>query len=366
MQRSVESRFRQYVLISFSSDIHYPHAPIRQPSGHAFVLRRFDTGAISLTTMFRAAFPTAPEDYEKVEASWVKANYDSYGANGTGRDAASKLRLAGTWIHPDVALTLAPHYSLEHVIEPLTTVHPDPSQEYRRSTKPQSPHVNANTNPSPSKAGPRIEVNAPPASPSPASGPAAKRRKESSPVVAAPIPAESLPPPRRSGRTSISPAPQVARPPRSKGTRTTRGQVKPASVNGRVSTRLTPAESDHAPPAEDAEGDDIAEVPGPDMSQDIAEQKEMIAKLKAERDAKASSTKFPPAEPIVKTESQASKRSREEEEKPLQFNFKEPDEENAVVVRPIASNSRLSLDLEPQQKSAAWGALWFAAGLAAA
>ena len=317
--------------------------------------------------MFRAAFPTAPEDAEKVEASWVKANFDSYGANGTGRDSTSKLRLAGTWIHPDVARTLATNYSLEHVVEPLAGASPDPSQEYRRSTKPQSPHVNAN--PSPTKGGPRIEVNAPPSSPTPASQPAAKRRKESSPVTAAPIPpVEALPPPRRSGRNSVSPAPQAVRPPRSKGTRTTRSQAKPPSVNGRISTRLTPAESDHAPPAEDEEGDDIAEVPGPDMKQDIAEQKEMIAKLKAERDAKeAVPSKAPSAEPIAKTDSQSSKRGREDEdEKPLQFQFKEREAEDAVAVRPIASNRRLSLDLEPQQKSAAWGALWFAAGLAAA
>ncbi|THH10306.1 hypothetical protein EW145_g1418 [Phellinidium pouzarii] len=346
--------------------------------GHAFVLRRFDTGAVSLTTMFRAAFPSAPDEAEKTESSWVKANFDSYGANGgVGKDI---LRLAGTWVRPDVAATIAPLYSLDYVISPLVNAAPDPRQEYRRSTKPTSPNGNS----SPLKAtNPRIEVDSPP-SPSPAAGPApTKRRKESSPVITSPTKAsaETLPVPRRSGRTA-SPAPisttsqttaTVSSTTRTSRVKTskTRAFVKPPST-GKPSNRLTPVESDHAHNDDDG-SDDVAEVPGPNMHEDIAEQKELIAKLKAERaerqeraaEAAANAANIS-AVPLQQSDSQSSKRSREEEDQPLKFKFRKPDAQNPVVNRQIKSNKRLSLDLEPQQKSAAWGALWFAAGLAAA
>ncbi|KAJ3484474.1 hypothetical protein NLJ89_g11976 [Agrocybe chaxingu] len=55
-------------------------------SGHAFILRRFDTGAVSLTTMFRAAFPNASDYEEKVEIQWVKEHHDLSGNNGSTKD----------------------------------------------------------------------------------------------------------------------------------------------------------------------------------------------------------------------------------------------------------------------------------------
>lgn len=38
---------------------------------HAFILRRYDTGAISVTTMYKAAFPTASQEEEDREMRWV-------------------------------------------------------------------------------------------------------------------------------------------------------------------------------------------------------------------------------------------------------------------------------------------------------
>lgn len=111
---------------------------------------------------------------------------------------------------------------------------------------------------------------------------------------------------------------------------------------------LTPNEE------EEEEEEEAADVPGPDMHQDIAEQQAIIARLKAERAAKEAGS------------SQIVKRDRDENEEQLQFQFREPEEQNAVATRVVRSNKRLQLNLEPQQKSAAWGALWFAAGLAAA
>ncbi|KAH8117707.1 hypothetical protein DFH11DRAFT_853462 [Phellopilus nigrolimitatus] len=333
------------------------------------------------------AFPSATEEAEKIEASWVKSNFDSYGANGgPGRD---NLRLAGTWVRPEIAATIAPMYSLDHVISPLVNAEPQPGQQYRRSTKPASPQVNGNASPTKATTNPRFEVTAPPplfAPPSPtlAAGPGpTKRRKESLPVTTSPTkpPAETLPPPRRSGRT-VSPAPmppavsqQTA--PATRASRAKTAKPSRASTNlgtaGKPSSRMTPVESDHARHDDDGDDDDvdndIAEVPGPNMHEDFEEQMNLIKKLKAERAAKEVATteisSQASAVPLQQLDSQSSKRSREEDdEQPMKLNIREPDAQSAVVTRKIKSNKRLSL--EPQQKSAAWGALWFATGLAIA
>ena len=44
---------------------------------HAFILRRYDTDAISLTTMFKVAFPGATEEEEAREMDWVGDGVES-------------------------------------------------------------------------------------------------------------------------------------------------------------------------------------------------------------------------------------------------------------------------------------------------
>jgi hypothetical protein len=44
---------------------------------HAFILRRYDTDAISLTTMFKVAFPGATEEEEAREMDWVGDSIES-------------------------------------------------------------------------------------------------------------------------------------------------------------------------------------------------------------------------------------------------------------------------------------------------
>jgi hypothetical protein len=44
---------------------------------HAFILRRYDTDAISLTTMFKVAFPGATEEEETREMDWVGDGVES-------------------------------------------------------------------------------------------------------------------------------------------------------------------------------------------------------------------------------------------------------------------------------------------------
>jgi hypothetical protein len=98
--------------------------------------------------------------------------------------------------------------------------------------------------------------------------------------------------------------------------------------------------------------DDDAEITamtGPDISQDVAEQQELIKKLKGQR-ANGMSTG---------DENNKSKRPRDDEDTPLQFEFKEPE----VGERAIVTNKRVWM--EPRTKSVAWGVVAFAIGMGA-
>ncbi|RPD60109.1 hypothetical protein L226DRAFT_462937 [Lentinus tigrinus ALCF2SS1-7] len=330
--------------------------------GHAFILRRLDTGAISVTTMFRAAFPTASEEAEKSEVNWIKQSFDTSGANKSG-----KARFAGHWVTPDVALYLAEGYHLSFIIPSLASAVPDPNTTFRRS-KNQQP--------------------TPTASPAAEPGPApAKRRREASP--AAPVAAPVTAPPPAPVETPVSPPPsrKATSPTPRRSTRLrsppaaslptqplVAPSVTPKTPRSRRAPReemLTPAGSDETAVDEDAEAARIAE---PKMHEDIQEQKELIAKLKADRAAAKTrqqdvtkSASIETETTLVETEEPAgTKRVREEEKTEYRFNFKEPGE-GEVGERAIATNSRVRLlsQLPPERKSLAWGALAFAAGLGA-
>jgi len=298
---------------------------IPTPNGHAFILRRFDTDAISLTTMYRAAFPGAKDEDEKRETAWVKENHELLGNNGSTKEPTI-IRLAGTWVDPDLAVEIAETYALGDIIALIAKAVPDPKAIYRRSSK-ASPKVKELNIPKP-----------PPASsPSVATPSAAKRRKELSPAPNVTSTAVS-PPPRRSTRMK-SAQPEsvpaslsaVASP---KSARKTRRGAAAALTNGDDSI------------LEDDE--EIAAMAGPDMSQDVAEQIELIKTLKAGMRGGEEDTK--------------SKRVREEESEPLQFQFKEPE----VGERAIATNRRVGFfQMEPRTKSVAWGIAAFAVGMGA-
>ena len=118
--------------------------------------------------MFRAAFPTAPEEAEKAETSWVKLTYDTTGANKSG-----KARFAGTWVTPEVAESLADGYSLASLIRPLTAATPNPEAIHRKKAAAASQEARSES-PTPSTA----------ASSTPRDGPnPPKRRREASPVA---------------------------------------------------------------------------------------------------------------------------------------------------------------------------------------
>ena len=360
--------------------------------GHAFILRRFDTGAVSLTTMFRAAFPNASDSEEKTEVAWVKDTYDLSGNNGSTRDAHI-TRLAGVWVGPTVALELGRAYMLGRLIEAVVEATPDPNGNYRRSGKsaannapviaPAPATVNAQavvSQPSIVSKPSSAVKSLPTPSPTATVNPPTKRRKESSPSVEpqsvvkppsrhspAPSKASAPPPPsptlRRSARTK-SPAPrQPSAPPSLRTPKATRSAAK------KESTAPTPGSSDLTVVDEESLVVEDGVVGTELRDQDIKEQHKLIQDLKDKRDAsRKAQAKGEENMDLAGDESSSSssatgkKREREDEDEPLKFNFKEP--ENAE--RAISTNRRVSrFNMEPRTKSFAWGLAAFAVGMGA-
>ncbi|WVW83033.1 hypothetical protein I302_105050 [Kwoniella bestiolae CBS 10118] len=110
--------------------------PTPGTSSHAFILRRYDTNAISLTTMYKVAFPGATDEDEKREMDWVKSSFDTRGTNG-GR-GSDVVRLAGQWVSRHLAIHLAPAYNLSDLIASLARAIPDPNVAYRKSQRSQA------------------------------------------------------------------------------------------------------------------------------------------------------------------------------------------------------------------------------------
>lgn len=359
--------------------------------GHAFILRRFDTGAVSLTTMFRAAFPSASDSEEKTEVAWVKDTYDLSGNNGSTRDAHI-TRLAGVWVGTEVALELGYAYRLGKLIEVVVEATPDPNGNYRRSGKSAASNAPA-TAPAPATVNPQAVVAPPKVSrpssavkslptPSPTAtvNPPTKRRKESSPSVEpqsvvkppskhSPAPRKvSVPPPpsptlRRSARTK-SPAPrQPSVPPSLRTPKATRSAAKKDAP--------TPGNSDLTVVDEESLVVEDGVVGTELRDQDIEEQQKLIQDLKDKRDAsRKAQGRGEESMDVVADESSSSshssttgkKREREDEDESLKFNFKEPE----IAEREISTNRRVSrFTMEPRTKSFAWGLAAFAVGMGA-
>ncbi|KAF8340648.1 uncharacterized protein EI90DRAFT_3285963 [Cantharellus anzutake] len=322
-------------------------------TGHAFILRRFDTGAISVSTMIRAAYPGLPDDIEKKETTWVRTAYDCAGANGQG-----PRRLAGVWAPLPVAMALAPSYELDEVVQPLVEAEPDPKGIARKTATRSS--TATESSPLPPISSPPSKLS--PASTAAASSPPAKRRRGESPSITN-TPA-SLP---KLSQTSQLPV------------RTTRSSASPARLTGRSSA--SPARSIRsraaavatspktAPVLENAaaeQAEEEAHVPGPDMNEDIAEQKLLVATLKAAQEVAAS-------DPAAHISSVSVKRNHEETSSgdattttQLTLNLQKDEASvgQGADERPIATNRRILLT--PARKTALWGTLAFSIGLSAA
>jgi hypothetical protein len=134
-------------------------------------------------------------------------------------------------------------------------------------------------------------------------------------------------------------------------------KVLRSPVKARRLEVVTPAGSD-----ETAVEDDVPEVPGPDVAEDIREQKEMIEAFKAQREAKLWVQSANDGDEAM-DEGSERKREREEEDASLQFDFKEPETKE----RKVATNRRISRlpEMTPERRSFAWGVAAFAAAVGA-
>jgi hypothetical protein len=307
--------------------------------------------------MFRAAFPTASDESERIEANWVKANFDNTGGNRAG-----KARFAGTWVTAEVATSMANDYSLDKILPPLTDAKPDPSTEYRKSSRAQQQQQTPDKEPPAPK-------QLPTPSPSMSTPNPPKRRREASPApskspsVAASSPTRSPLGPvttRRSQRTTSpvpSPTPKLISPKVAASTVKSPLKVLRSPVRTRRLEVVTPAGSD-----ETAVDDDVVpEVPGPDATEDIQEQKEMIEAFKSQREAKLRAQAVSEADEVM--DEAERKREREEENASMRFNFKEP----VTQERKIATNRRITRlpEMTPERRSFAWGIAAFAAAVGA-
>lgn len=267
--------------------------------------------------MFRAAFPGADEEHEKLEANWVKANFEAPGTNGV---ASGRLRLAGTWITPKAALDIAPDYHLQHIIPALISAKLEDKDGVRRSTKGGDSPLSAKT---------AVARQEPPASPNAPN----KRARQSSPQ-AAPAPALAPATPATRVSTRIK-SPARATPPRStRATRATPTRATPGRTTRPSVTAFSLATAE----------DDAPEVPGPDPEEDIAESKALVQEIMAKHGGRT------PATGNVLKRSAAEQRASELV--PALMNLDGP---GLQVARPIAGNRRLNIELNPEQKALAWG-----------
>ncbi|VDB84822.1 unnamed protein product [Peniophora sp. CBMAI 1063] len=347
------------------------------PNGHAFILRRLDTGAVSLTTMFRAAFPSAPESQEKDEAGWVKANYDISGANRAGR-----ARFAGTWIPSELAKSLAGSYGLERILEPLLAAEPAPNTEYRRSARTVQEQQS-----SPARQAQQQTPTPAPSQETAASvGPsAAKRRRAESPATTTTTtPAKT--PAKRGGAANANTATPAGKPPSSAGRALRRSARQPSPApapiphtvvasprSPRSPRKKAGAEQAPTPAGSDAttavaDDEPVIEGAEADMERDIAEQKELVAAFKQQREAAREWNSQ--IEHEAERMENDKKREREEVDAPPSFEFVDTMDIVPVAERAVVTNRRVlgvPVTMTPQRRSVAWGALAAAAaGLAVA
>jgi len=324
-----------------------------QINGHAFILRRFDTDAISLTTMFRAAYPTASEEDERREVNYVRAAFDLSGNNGSSKDTTI-TRLAGTWVSKDVAMELARDYGLESLMETVCDAVPDESVAYRRSGKSA---VNSPGQGVTHTGVPALDV------------PVTKKSRRDSPVQSSP--AKPL-----SKSTPIkTPSKPVSTPSKQTPTKTAPRKSTPRSAIPTLASNSTPRKEQTVralgltKPDRPSSPDTVVGVPKEDdekvvsnvaahelHDQDVREQKDMIDRLKAQRSATDVEMEIQP------------KRTREQVDEGPKFEFREPEPEDVKENRLVVSNKRVVRrfqQLQPEQKSVAWGVAAFAVGISA-
>ncbi|KIM33206.1 hypothetical protein M408DRAFT_150671 [Serendipita vermifera MAFF 305830] len=323
-----------------------------QKTEHAYILRRYDTGFISLSTMWKGAFPTALPSNEKEELTWVKNNFDFTLPKGV----TENMRLAGTWIPTDVARFLAPSYNLTHVISILVDATPDSETMSKAHPSVSTDGVNGSAHKTngPNKRVRKDGPETPSKTPTGVNGAIAQlstpgstsktRQKTKSP---APPPSRSTPTRSVKSRKAPSPAPSAG------------------TTGSRRSTR-TSMLPQHREENEEEEGEDVEDVkpPLPDPAEDIAESQSLVQRLMTQQ-----------KQAVEAPLASAVKRTREESDAPLLLNLDQPSQEVTYVPpeqRALVTNRRILPQwptlpqLDSTQKSVAWGTVAFAIGWGAA
>lgn len=184
-------------------------------SGH--LIRRFDTEAISASSLFRVAFPQASEDAERDEMAYLAQRYNTRRAGD--EDEAGNGKLTGVWVPVEDAPTLIKEYELTRFAAELLAFEAP-------STMPAGEAISTPTAPTPRRR----------ASKSP--GPPTSARSKRSRVMSPPA----------SAATSIATRSQTSTMQSLASTATT--PSKPISTGkGRKSTATTPAAAEKAPVA---------------------------------------------------------------------------------------------------------------------
>lgn len=360
-----------------------------QDNGHAFILRRFDTGAVSLTTMFRAAFPLASEEIERAELLWVKENYDLSGNNGSTKENHI-IRLAGTWVGTALAVELGDQYAIGPLIQIVVNAQPDPNANYRRSARTvpissskaevqkNTTAVSINTNIVQQASTTLAGANVVPATLSPVSsrtsmqGVSSRAALDSLPISSPPN--IQLNPLKRRKESS----PSTGTPPSKTPLRRLNHAQSPALNSINTPVRMPKKWMGRMTPIPDKVGLDedsnqVEELAAQELhDEDVLEQKKLISDLKDKRAAiengKEDQTvenrkmKDDADEEVSLTSTPASKkRTRDEEEHEYKLDFKEPE----IGERKIVTNRRVRFQLEPRTRSFAWGVAAFAVGMGA-
>lgn len=73
-----------------------PPNPLKREK-HTFILRRYDCNGISFGSLFKAAYPYATDEEEKIESGFVKKNYDVTLVPTEEYQERKLAKLAGFW-----------------------------------------------------------------------------------------------------------------------------------------------------------------------------------------------------------------------------------------------------------------------------
>ncbi|KPV76577.1 uncharacterized protein RHOBADRAFT_52566 [Rhodotorula graminis WP1] len=127
--------------------------------GH--IIKRFDTDAVSASSLFRAAFPTATEAEETAEMRWIAiGSRGQYGdTKVAGNEGDESKKLSGTWIPSQHAVALAKEYGIvRYAAELIEYVEPtSPQPEGAADDEQATPGSAAATDDSPAARSPRAK-----------------------------------------------------------------------------------------------------------------------------------------------------------------------------------------------------------------